>query len=86
VKSKAKMLNNFFDIKVIVRKEFVPVGQTLKGICYCGILRRLRENARTLHPELWPTKELAVASRQRTVSHSLYHQEIFDQKQNNCRP
>jgi hypothetical protein len=29
---------------------------------------------------------LAVASRQRAISQFLFHQEIFDRKQNDCRP
>jgi hypothetical protein len=32
------------------------------------------------------TKILAVASQQRTVSHFLFHQGTFDQKQHYCRP
>jgi hypothetical protein len=32
------------------------------------------------------TKELAVASRQRTISHVLFHRVIFYQKQQDCHP
>jgi hypothetical protein len=32
------------------------------------------------------TKELAVATRQRTISHFLFNQGIFYQKQHDCRP
>jgi hypothetical protein len=32
------------------------------------------------------TKELAVASRQRTISHFLFHQGVYGQKQHDCHP
>jgi hypothetical protein len=39
-----------------VHKEFVLAGQTVTSAYYCYILRRLRENARRLLPELWQQK------------------------------
>jgi hypothetical protein len=57
VKIKAKsMLIIFFGTKGIVHKEFVLAGQTFNSAYYCDILRRLRENARRLRPELWRQK------------------------------
>jgi hypothetical protein len=50
------MLIIFFNIKGIVHKEFVLAGQTVNSAYYCDILRRLRENVRRLHPELWRQK------------------------------
>jgi hypothetical protein len=37
-------------------------------------------------PRTLTTKELAVASRQRTVSYFLFHRRMFDEKQYDCRP
>jgi hypothetical protein len=41
-----------FEIKGIVRKEFVLAGQTVNSAHYCDVLWRLRENMRRLRPEL----------------------------------
>jgi len=40
------MLIVFFDIRGIVRHEFVPEGQTVNAEFYCSVLRRLREDIR----------------------------------------
>jgi hypothetical protein len=42
----------FFDMKGIVRKEFVLAGQTANFTYYCDILRQLHENVRRPDPEL----------------------------------
>jgi hypothetical protein len=45
VKIKVKsMLIIFFDIKLIVHKEFVLAGQTVNSAYYSDVLRRMREN------------------------------------------
>jgi len=50
VKSNLKnMIITFFDIKGIVHKEFVPIGQSVNSGFYCEVLRRLREKVR----EFW---------------------------------
>jgi hypothetical protein len=50
------MLVIFFNIKGIVHKQFVLVGQTVNSAYYCKILRRLRENVRKLRSEIWRQK------------------------------
>jgi hypothetical protein len=53
MKSKVKiMLIIFSDIKVIVHKEFVLVGQTVNSAYYCRVLWRLHENVCRLYTEL----------------------------------
>lgn len=36
-----------FEIQGNVNKEFVPPGQTVTGMFYCDVLRRLKENIRS---------------------------------------
>jgi hypothetical protein len=78
VKSKVNsMLTILFDIKVIVHKEFVLAGQAVNFAHYCDVLGRLRENVRTLRPELWRQKNWLL-HHDNAASHTfLFHQEIF---------
>jgi hypothetical protein len=43
-------------------------------------------NCMKMCEDVAPTLAMAAASRQYTVSHSLFHQRIFDQKQHDCWP
>ena len=47
------MLRFFFDIRGIVRYEFVPTGQTVDQVDYLEILERLHEKVRRKRPELF---------------------------------
>jgi hypothetical protein len=47
------MLIIFFDIQGIVRKEFVPPGQTVNDKFYCEVLKQLREGIRHKSPAKW---------------------------------
>jgi hypothetical protein len=67
-------------------KEFVLASQTVNSAYYCEVLWQLLENVQRLHPKTLATKELAVASRQCTGLHFLFHQGSFDQKQHDCHP
>jgi hypothetical protein len=44
--STKSMLIVFFDVKGIVRHEFVPPNTTVNSDFYCDVLRHLRENVR----------------------------------------
>jgi hypothetical protein len=80
------MLIIFFDIKEIVHKEFVLAGQIVNSAHYCDIFYGdCVKIAKNSTPTL-ATEELAVASRQHTVSHFLFRQEIVYQIQHDCRP
>jgi hypothetical protein len=67
VKSKVKIMLIFFDIKRIVHKELVMEGQTVNFAYSFDISWLLRENV--LSARTYASTELAVASRQSTVSH-----------------
>jgi hypothetical protein len=77
VRSKVKsMLIIFFNIKEIVHKEFFLVGQTVNSAYYCDLLWRMCEDVKT-SPRTLATKEMAVASWQRTISHFLFTREFL---------
>lgn len=46
------MLIVFFDGKGLIHKEFVPSGQTVTGVFYAGVLRRLRDRINRVRPEI----------------------------------
>jgi len=47
------MLLTFFDIRGIIRYEFVPSGQTVNQVYYLEVLERLREKVGRKQPELF---------------------------------
>jgi len=51
------MLICFFDIKGLVRFEFVPQGQTVNQRFYLEVFKRLRDAVRRKRPELWRSGE-----------------------------
>ena len=58
VKSNVKtMLTCFSDAKGIVRKEFVPPGQTVNQTFYLDVLRRVRNSVRRKRPDMWRSGE-----------------------------
>jgi hypothetical protein len=62
------MLIIFFDIMGIVHKDFDLPDQTVNSALYCDVLRVLGENVAKTSPRTLATRELAAASRQRSVS------------------
>jgi hypothetical protein len=71
------MLIIFFDIKGIVQKKFVLAGRTVNSAYYCDVLWLLPDMCKDFAPKSGE-KEMALASRQCTISHFLFHQAIFD--------
>jgi hypothetical protein len=47
------MFIKFFNISVIVHRDFIPQGQTVNTKFYCEVLRHLRENIRRKQLDLW---------------------------------
>jgi hypothetical protein len=86
VNSKVKsMIIIFFDIKGIVRKEFILVGQTVNSASCCEVLRQLHENVQRLCPELWRQKNWMLLHSD-TMSHLPPPQEKFGPKKDECHP
>jgi hypothetical protein len=57
MKSKVKsMFITFFDIKGIVHKESILVGQAVNSAYYCDVLWQLHENVQRLHPQKFGDK------------------------------
>jgi hypothetical protein len=80
VKSKVKsILIIFFEIKRIVHKEFILADQAVNLHTTVTFKVTAWKYVNTL-PRTLAVKELAVAS-QHTISHFLFHQGVFDQKQ-----
>jgi hypothetical protein len=70
------MLINLFDIKGTVHKEFILAGQTENFAYYCDVLRRLCENVRRLHPELWRQKNWLL-HHDNTLAHTSFFTSEF---------
>jgi hypothetical protein len=77
VKSKVKsMLKIFFGIKSTVHKEFVLKGKSRFRILLWHVMATVWKCAKT-SPQTLATKQLAVASRQCTISHFFFSPENF---------
>jgi hypothetical protein len=79
------MLIIFFDIKGILHKEFVLVGQIDSSAYYCAVLRRLRKNLRRLRPELWQQKNWLLNHDNAPFHTSFFTRELLT-KSNTSRP
>jgi hypothetical protein len=87
MKNKVKsMLIIFFDIKGIVHKEFVLVGQTVISAHYRDVLRRLRENAGRLRPGLRQQKNWLLHHDNAPSSTSFFTWKFLTENQHDCRP
>jgi hypothetical protein len=80
------MLFIFFDIKGIVYKEFVLVGQTVNSVYCCELLWRLRENVGRLCHEHWQQKKSLLHNDNVQPHNSFFTREFLFQNNMTCRP
>jgi hypothetical protein len=74
----------FFNIDVIIHKEFVPPGQTIVVKVYCDFLRWHREDMRWKRPDKWHMNNWVLHHDNAPVHTALVCSSFVLQKLGNC--